>query len=161
MNSFNKLMPALLSLILISFFAACGSSDPQDSAETGSSSIFNEPVGSGPNGGISIDVQDRLSVGETSSLIVRVRNADGAPSPKVGVVCGAEAGVSFLGGTNFITDSSGIASGIVGCNSPGSFAITCRLSGTAGLRHIVTVVCRGDVGDFADFGFGAGDEDAL
>ncbi len=99
-------------------------------------------------GSLSIELKEStISVGSTAGFIVTVRDSEGRPVPDINVACDSELGLAILEPTTGfeLTDSSGSMSGRIGCASPGSFQMVCRVSVGANRRKFVGVKCQGDV----------------
>jgi hypothetical protein len=99
-------------------------------------------------GTVELEIQNpSLGIGETSPFTVRVLNARRQPVKQINVVCDSEQGIAILEPqTGYeMTNSSGIMSGVIGCASPGSFQMVCRLSVGANKREFGAVQCSGDV----------------
>ena len=123
----------------------------------------NTDGGSGADGGFrndvfvsddtstgSIDLEitnSTLSIGDTSPFVVSVKNARQQPVQQINVICDSEQGIAIISPQSGyqMTDSSGSMSGVIGCESPGSYQIACRLSVGANKREFATVTCTGEV----------------
>lgn len=112
-------------------------------------------------GGIRLEIiEDRIGVAETSGFRVKVFDAKGAGVPEIQIACDTETGLALIEPTTGfeLTDNSGQMSGRVGCVTPGSYQIGCRLPVGANKRSLQTIVCEGPVpAGFAGFpGAGGG-----
>ena len=99
-------------------------------------------------GGIDIEVEEEsIAVGDTSGFLVRVQNARQEGVSNINVACDSEAGVAIIEPqTGYeLTNASGVMSGRIGCERPGSFQLVCRLSVGANKRKFVSVRCTGDI----------------
>lgn len=99
-------------------------------------------------GSVFLDVASpSLEVGNTSTFTVRAVNSRQQPVANINVACDSEQGVAILDPQRgyALTDSTGVMSGVIGCEAPGSFQFLCRLAVGANRRRSVTVNCTGDV----------------
>ncbi len=99
-------------------------------------------------GGIEVEVEEAsIAVGDTSGFFVRVQNARQEGVSNINVACDSEAGVAIIEPqTGYeLTNASGVMSGVIGCERPGSFQLVCRLSVGANRRKFVSVRCTGDI----------------
>jgi hypothetical protein len=140
-------------------FAGCsgGTDNPETGADfAGTSFVADETT----VGSITLEVENRdLAVGDTSSFSVFVRNSSGGPIGQISVSCDTEVGLVIVEPStgSELTDSWGHMSGIVGCNTPGSFQMACRLPIGANKRKFVTIHCSGDeAGSLTGAGGGLG-----
>jgi len=88
-----------------------------------------------------------IEVGNTSGFFVRVMNSRSEPVKNINVACDSEAGVAIIEPlTGYeMTGSTGVMSGVIGCERPGSFQMACRLTVGANRRKFVGVRCTGDI----------------
>ena len=88
-----------------------------------------------------------IAVGATSGFMVYVKDGNGEPVPNINVVCDSEQGVAILEPTTGyeLTNENGEMSGRIGCRSPGSYQLVCRLNIGANKRQFVSVRCSGDI----------------
>jgi hypothetical protein len=99
-------------------------------------------------GSVVLDVvSPSIEVGNTSMFTVRAVNSRQQPVANINVACDSEQGVAILDPQRgyALTDSTGVMSGVIGCEAPGSFQFLCRLAVGANRRRFVTVNCTGDV----------------
>ncbi len=99
-------------------------------------------------GGIEVEVEEAsIAVGDTSGFFVRVQNARQEGVSNINVACDSESGVAIIEPqTGYeLTNASGVMSGVIGCERPGSFQLVCRLSVGANRRKFVSVRCTGDI----------------
>lgn len=98
-------------------------------------------------GTVELEVQNpSLGIGETSPFTARVLNARRQPVKQINVVCDSEEGIAIIEpqrGYELTTDS-GVVSGVIGCEAPGSFQMVCRLSVGANKRKFASVQCSGE-----------------
>jgi hypothetical protein len=98
-------------------------------------------------GAIFLELADpSIEVGNTSTFRVRAVNSLQQPVANINVACDSEQGVAILDPQKgyALTDSSGVMSGVIGCESPGSFQFLCRLAVGANRRRSVSVQCTGE-----------------
>lgn len=111
-------------------------------------------------GGIDLRVTSpNIPVGGTSGFLASVFDASGQDVQFVTVACDSEQGLAILEPTSgrFVTNNFGEASGVVGCETPGSYILGCRLPTGGNKRVFAQVVCTGDAPIGFD-GFASGDE---
>ncbi len=99
-------------------------------------------------GAIEVEVEEAsIPVGGTSGFFVRAQNARQEGVSNINIACDSEAGVAIIEPqTGYeLTNSSGVMSGVIGCERPGSFQLVCRLSVGANRRKFVSVRCTGDI----------------
>ncbi|RIL12175.1 MAG: hypothetical protein DCC75_00895, partial [Proteobacteria bacterium] len=99
-------------------------------------------------GGLTLTVdQTTLSISEVSGFSVDVFDASGDPVAGLEIACDTEQGLAIVEpNTGFeLTDSSGHMSGKVGCESPGSYQMACRLPIGGNKRKFETIRCSGDI----------------
>lgn len=84
---------------------------------------------------------------KTTTFSATVTDASGAPVPQIRVACDTERGLALIEPVTGVelTDSFGGMSGIVGCETPGSLQIGCRLPIGANKRKFSTIKCTGAV----------------
>jgi hypothetical protein len=100
------------------------------------------------SGSIDLQVeQSSLPVGSTTGFRVFAVDAQGQPVPSINVVCDSEKGIAIIEpNTGYeLTGSSGVMSGVIGCEAPGSFQMVCRLNIGANRRKFASVRCTGDI----------------
>ncbi|HMP27415.1 MAG TPA: hypothetical protein PKD37_05470 [Oligoflexia bacterium] len=141
MINFNFLVYFCLSCFLI----ACGSTgSDSDSAGGGDVFVPNESN----TGSIKVQLnQEQIQVADTAGYTVYVRDAKGRGVPNIVVSCDSEQGVAIIEPTTGreATDSNGIMSGVIGCETPGSYLFGCRLPVGGNRRNFVTVKCLGPI----------------
>ncbi|RME60079.1 MAG: hypothetical protein D6780_03995 [Candidatus Dadabacteria bacterium] len=133
-----------LAVILI-VVQGCGKTD---GGSAGSASSTQFEADSGNSGTLLLTVSNTsINVGETSSFTVTVKDENGNPVSQINIACDTEQGLALIDpNTGFsITDAFGSISGVVGCVSPGSFQMACRLPIGANKRKFVTIKCSGPV----------------
>ena len=88
-----------------------------------------------------------VAVGDTTGFSVRVMNSKSEPVTHINVACDSEAGVAIVEPQSGyeMTGDSGVMSGVIGCERPGSFQLVCRLTVGANRRKFVGVRCTGDI----------------
>ena len=99
---------------------------------------------SGSSGDIDLELNsDQFPVSQTVGFKVDVDGANGVPAANLVVSCNTESGLAIIepSSNSFVTDSNGVASGIVGCAAPGSWQMLCSV---AGVNAFATVICTGD-----------------
>lgn len=99
-------------------------------------------------GSIDVEVEEAsIAVGDTSGFFVRVQNTREQGVSNINIACDSEAGVAIIEPqTGYeLTNSSGVMSGVIGCERPGSFQLVCRLTVGANRRKFVSVRCTGDI----------------
>ncbi|MFO0416769.1 MAG: hypothetical protein ACK5Y6_05720 [Pseudomonadota bacterium] len=99
-------------------------------------------------GGMSLVLaSSSLGIGDTASFSTFVTNADGSGVPQMNVACDSEDGVAIIEPQRGfeLTDSSGVMTGQIGCEKPGSFQLVCRLTTGASRRKFATVNCTGEI----------------
>lgn len=141
----------LSGLLLATLLAGClggqGSTDGGSGADHGledDTFVADETT----TGTVTLDVTSpSMEVGNTSTFTVRAVNTRQQPVANINVACDSEQGVAILDPQRgySLTDSSGVMSGVIGCEAPGSFQFLCRLAVGANRRRFVTVNCTGDV----------------
>lgn len=91
--------------------------------------------------------ESHIRVGDTSGFKAYVTDSKGQPIPNTRVICDTEQGVALIEPTTGyeLTNSDGVMSGAVGCVTPGSYQMVCRLSIGANRRQFVSVSCTGDI----------------
>jgi len=122
---------------------ACGG-DTGGDGESFDGSSYNDDN----SGDIRLDIVENLmGVGQTSGFRVNVINASGTGVPNVQIACDTETGLALIEPTSGfeLTDSNGQMSGRVGCVTPGSYQIACRLPVGGNQRSFETVICEGPV----------------
>lgn len=141
---------ALASLGIVGLFGCLGGQGNTDGG-SGRDGGFRDDVfvsDDTSTGSIALEITNpSLGIGDTSPFVVRVRNARQQPVGQINVVCDSEQGIAILEPqTGYaMTNSSGVMSGVIGCASPGSFQMVCRLSVGANKRDFGAVQCSGDV----------------
>lgn len=95
---------------------------------------------------LSVDTKE-LGIGDTAGFHVAVYDAAGQPVPEMSVICDTERGLALIEPTtgHERTGYTGVMSGSIGCERPGSFQLVCRLSIGANRRSFQTVKCTGEV----------------
>lgn len=88
-----------------------------------------------------------IEVGSTTGFKVYVKDGKGEPVPNINIVCDSEQGVAILEPTAGyeLTNENGEMSGRIGCRSPGSYQMVCRLNIGANKRQFVSVYCTGQI----------------
>ncbi len=142
-TSTKALFAALFTLSAVGFSTGCtgGTGSAED---TGGGTPFVATPDS--VGTIDVSVNDTaLSVSDTSGFHVAVRDASGVPVSSIRVSCDTENGLALIEPSSGveITDSGGGISGVVGCVTPGSYQMACRLPIGGNLRKFVTITCSG------------------
>jgi hypothetical protein len=138
-----------ISVLLISMpilLAGCGGGHTDGDGQSYDGTAYNDASA----GQISLEViEDQLNVAQTSGFRVRVVDASGVGVPDVEIACDTETGLALLEPTTGfeLTDSSGQMSGRVGCVTPGSYQIGCRLPVGGNKRSLKTVICQGPIPD--------------
>ncbi len=91
--------------------------------------------------------ESHIPVGDTSGFKAYVTDSKGQPIPNTRVICDTEQGVALIEPTTGyeLTNGDGVMSGAVGCATPGSYQMVCRLSIGANRRQFVSVTCTGDI----------------
>ncbi len=139
---------ALATASLVLLMAACsGDTDGGDANddEVSESTFVSD---SSTTGSISLNVgTTSLAVASTTGFLVNVTDSTGAPVPDIRVACDTESGLAIIEPTTGIeaTSGTGVMSGVVGCEAPGSFQMGCRLPIGANKRVFETIICRGDI----------------
>lgn len=116
----------------------------------------------GAGASLVIEAEDDLSTGSQDGFFVAATDPRGAPLSFVRIYCDTEQGLAIIepsdNGTAFEhTGADGRMSGVIGCNTPGSFLMECRAPDGYNLIARKTIVCRGDVPEgFAGFPGAAG-----
>jgi len=140
----------LLALLLAGALAGClggqGSTDGGSGADHG---LEDDTFVADENntGTVSLNVaSSSIEVGNTSTFTVRAVNSRQQPVANINVACDSEQGVAILDPQRgyALTDSSGVMSGVIGCEAPGSFQFLCRLAVGANRRKFVTINCTGE-----------------
>lgn len=143
-----KLASLLLIFLSSLGIVACNSgSTATEDNEGGINSIFVSTDTS--TGDIELNVRaDSVAVTETTTFSVHLVDANGSDVPNTRVSCDTEDSLAILepNSGSFITDSHGSASGVLGCEAPGSFRMACRIP-SGGKRVFATVKCTGTVPD--------------
>ncbi|MFN4896691.1 MAG: hypothetical protein ACK5GN_00240 [Pseudomonadota bacterium] len=150
-NLATKLVLVLILTTTLTALAGCmggqGSTDGGSAADGG----FGDDtfVADESNTG-TIDLRvagSSIEVGNTSMFTVHARNSRQQPVANMNIACDSEQGVAILDPQRgyALTDSSGVMSGVIGCEAPGSFQFVCRLAVGANRRKFVSVNCTGDV----------------
>jgi hypothetical protein len=104
--------------------------------------------GAGKTGDITLSVVNAsMDVSDTSGFGVKVVDAQGRPVSGIKISCDSEDGVAIIEPTtgSETTDSSGNISGVIGCQTPGSYQFACRLPVGGNQRELVTIRCAGPV----------------
>ena len=140
----------LSGLLLATLLAGClggqGSTDGGSGADHGledDTFVADETT----TGTVMLDVTSpSMEVGNTSTFTVRAVNTRQQPVANINVACDSEQGVAILDPQRgySLTDSSGVMSGAIGCEAPGSFQFLCRLAVGANRRRFVTINCTGE-----------------
>ncbi len=141
----------IVAVLLAGVCAGClggqGSTDGGSAADHGLSDdtfVSDETT----TGTVHLEVaHSSIEVGNTSPFTVRAVNSRQQPVANINVACDSEQGVAILDPQRgyALTDSSGVMSGMIGCESPGNFQLLCRLAVGANRRRFVSVQCTGDV----------------
>lgn len=136
------IIPLLTTAAMLSL-VSCGG-DTGGDGETFDGSSYNDDN----SGDVRLDiVESRLPVGGTSGFRVQVLNSAGQAVPNIQIACDTETGLALLEPTSGfeLTDSTGHMSGRVGCVTPGSYQIGCRLPVGTNQRDFQTIICEGPV----------------
>jgi hypothetical protein len=150
------------STLIIAAFAGCMGGSGNTDGGSGRDPGYRDDVfvsDETTTGSLRVEVEEpELAVGATSGFLVWVKDSEGRPVQNINVACDSERGLAILEPTTGfeLTDSSGSMSGRIGCESPGSFQMVCRVSVGANRRKFVGVKCRGDVPSGFDGFPGAG-----
>ncbi len=102
------------------------------------------------SGNIEIELlEDDPGLGNITGFFVRATDANGLPLDFVRIACDTENGVNIVEPNQLsaLTDSTGVMSGKLCGNSPGSFQIECRAPVGFGLVARDTIIIRGATGD--------------
>jgi hypothetical protein len=137
-----------LAVATLLFFSGCGGSDTGGDGESYDGTAFNDSDSNAGRINLEI-VDDHIDVADTTGFRVRVADANGAPVADIEIACDTETGLALLEPTTGfeLTDSDGQMSGRVGCVTPGSYQIGCRLPINANKRSLKTIICQGPVPD--------------
>ena len=137
----------VVSLVVI----ACGGRGNTDGGEAVElASTHDRPFGDGfsnTSGRIIISINSqRMATGSTTGFAVQLLDSSGRPLEGVNVFCDTELGLAIIEPTNGfeLTGSDGTMSGVLGADSPGSYAIECRAPNGFGLVASTIVVNTGD-----------------
>ena len=125
------------------FFIGCGGNTSGDGT-SGNGTAYNDDNA----GQISLEiVEDHINVADTTGFRVRVFDENGGGVPDIEIACDTEQGLALLEPTTGyeLTDSDGQMSGRVGCETPGSYQIGCRLPVGGNKRSLKTIICQGPV----------------
>jgi hypothetical protein len=149
MRSYNKRYVAgfVIALGILGCMGGQGSTD----GGSGADGNYRDEVYVGDDetlGTMELSVSaDELAIGQTTGFAVGVFDASGQPVPEISVICDSEKGLAIIEPTtgHERTGYSGVMSGEIGCDSPGSFQLVCRLSIGANRRAFASVRCTGDV----------------
>ena len=135
----------------LAIIIGCGGGQGATDGGSGAQPDFRDDqfiAGDTTTGSMSLSLsRGSLGVGDTSPFTVSVVNASGKPVSNINVACDSERGVAIVEPSRGfeMTNSSGVMSGVIGCESPGSFQMVCRLSVGANRRKFAQVTCTGDV----------------
>lgn len=147
---------ASLSVLLAS---GCGSGDTDGGQGNDDLGLGRPLVSDGGFGSVlDIQVQDTtLAVGDNSEFLVFLRDPQGQPIRDVRIACNSEGGASGVGflepsstdvdGFNTVfqqTNDNGVVSGVIVCNSGGSYRVECRGPQGFNVRDSLSVKCTGD-----------------
>ena len=149
MRSFNSryVWVALVGAGILGCMGGSGSTD----GGSGANPDFRDDVFVGDAstaGTIKVSLNSsEITVGSTSGFKVYVKDGKGEPVPNINIVCDSEQGVAILEPTAGyeLTNENGEMSGRIGCRSPGSYQMVCRLNIGANKRQFVSVCCTGDI----------------
>jgi hypothetical protein len=155
-RSVIKALAVFTSAVALTIGCSSGNTDggTDDSGKGGGFVVTPTSVGT-----IDLSVSSTsLSVGDTASYAVRVRDASGNPVPNIRVTCDTEGGLALVEPTtgSELTSSSGTMTGVLGCEASGSLQIGCRLPVGADIRDFVTITCSGNIPAGFDGFAGAG-----
>lgn len=142
-SSRKALLSGAMFLLAAPWFSGCGGNTSGDGT-SGQGTAFNDESAGRIN---LVLVKDRISVADTSGFRVVVTDERGDPVPNIEIACDTERGLALLEPTTGfeLTDNGGQMSGRVGCVTPGSYQIGCRLPVGGGKRSLQSVVCEGSV----------------
>lgn len=141
---------SIVSLLVITttfLFVACGGNTSGDGS-SGDGTAFNDSDGNA--GGIRLEIiDDSLSVADTTGFRVHVVDAQGDKVANIEIACDTEQGLALLEPTTGyeLTSVGGEISGRVGCETPGSYQIGCRLPIGGNKRALHTITCQGPIPD--------------
>lgn len=158
----NKLkVLALLSLIAaVLVLISCTGDTDGGSAAANNGQGTNFVASDADAGSIALSVNTTsLPVADTSPFRVSVTDRNGNAVSNVSISCDTEQGLAIIEPStgSELTDSNGHMSGIVGCETPGSYQMACRLPLGANKREFASIVCTGDAPQgFDGFGGAAG-----
>lgn len=141
-----KVILCLASTVgLASILIACNSSGTGTDSSIDTSDIFVSDDDSAGSLSISLG-NSSITIANTGNFSVSLRDVNGAPVSGVRISCDTEAGLALIEPNTgvFLTDSFGNASGVIGCEGPGSFQIGCRAPLGFGRRIFATVKCSGE-----------------
>jgi len=143
-NILPRLAFVACGALLFGLTGCSGATDGGDSAseDLGGSQFI---AGDGTVGKISVVAPDAINVASTGGFTVSVTDASGAAVRDIKVSCDTEQGLAIIEPVTGVelTDRYGRISGVVGCETPGSYQIGCRLPIGANLRKFQTVHCSG------------------
>ena len=132
---------ALATVGAVALMLGCGNTSGNPNHD--GSSYVDETAGA-----ISLSVtEDLLPVSDITGFSVGVTDRNGSPVPNIEIACDTEKGLALIEPTTGyeMTDSSGHVSGKVGCETPGSYLLGCRLPVGGYKRQFVTVRCQGPI----------------
>ncbi len=137
------LLFALTTGAVACFLPACGG-DTGGEGDSYDGSAYNDDTG----GDIRLVLNENtISVGDTTGFRVKVNNAAGTGVANLQIACDTETGLALIEPTSGyeLTDSEGQMSGRVGCVTPGSYQIGCRMPVGANQRSFERIICEGPV----------------
>ncbi|GEM_PF-980780 len=131
--------------IAVATFVSCGGTSGGDKDFSGTQFVADDSVGSI----FFKTLPSTIQTSRTAPFLVDVRDGSGSPVPEIEISCDTEQGLALIEPTTGreITDNFGSMSGILGCASPGSFQIGCRLPIGANKRVFSRVTCTGEIPD--------------
>lgn len=139
-------------LISLGFLVGCGGGGNTDGGESSDSTAALAGQNFVPTdsnaGSIELNVDSTsLNIGSISNFSVTVTDVNNTPVPHIKVSCDTEAGLAIIepNSGSELTGTHGTMSGIVGCESPGSYQMACRLPIGANKRQFVGIHCTGSV----------------
>lgn len=145
MNGVTIFRGALLGAVLtgLTVIGCSGSTGGEGDSDAGSGFVADAST----VGTIELTVNDSdLEVAGTSEFLVRVVNSRGEEVPQIRVLCDTDRGLALVEPNSGVemTSGRGVMSGVVGCESEGSFRVGCRLALGGNLRKFATIRCSGE-----------------